>query len=154
MINVNSIEIKNNYKNIINKEKLLYEISCQISHVLKINKKTIFSKLLERESLGETLIDKNLSLPHIEIEYLQGIYLLWVNLVNCKVYWGDRFISSILVVIIGGNRSKSDEDRLSSVIKLITENKFCERFSKLNNKEIVNLINLATQITKGDQRGM
>lgn len=82
------LRINNDYND---KTQLIEEV---INEVMASKQETVIKKIIEREKISPTILDINISVPHIIYKYLDTECVIFVMLKN-PVYWGKKHAETV-----------------------------------------------------------
>lgn len=63
-----------------NKKQALLDLSARAAEVIRLDPRTIYDTLLQRERLGSTGLGRGIAVPHVKLNGIQGIVCLFARL--------------------------------------------------------------------------
>lgn len=118
------------------KEHVLEEFAQELTHRKLIqNKNAILKKLLERESLGSTGLEKGIAIPHALLEDLGEPFLaLGIVREGTDYESADQKPTFVLFLLLGNSARPGIHLKiLAHICRLVKETKFVEKVQKIKN---------------------
>ena len=124
--------------------QLFKMISDNLADKLKMGKKEIFDKLVEREKDSSTVIRKGLAIPHIMVES-KNIFELLIVRAKSGVIFPEDNIAHIVFVIAGSRDERNFHLQVLAAIAQVTQQpEFDKKWQEaLNTDDLKNIVLLS-----------
>jgi PTS system nitrogen regulatory IIA component len=127
-----------------NKRQLLEEVAHLAAEKTKIDERTIFDAIWERENLGSTGLGNGVALPHGRLAELNKVYVFFVKLTSAIDFNAiDNKPIDIMFMLLSPESSGADHlTALAKISRVLKDNTLIDKLRKVTDaEEIYALLN-------------
>ena len=120
-----------------NKRQLLEEVAHLAAEKTKIDERTIFDAIWERENLGSTGLGNGVALPHGRLAELNKVYVFFVKLTSAVDFNAiDNKPIDIMFMLLSPESSGADHlTALAKISRVLKDNTLTEKLRKAASAE-------------------
>ena len=130
------------YINAQNKDEFIRKLSKKVAESeLVEDDKVLVSELLKRESVGSTLIEEGVAMPHVESFNVKVSSVVVVK--TDSIVWqdGENNVDLVIVLLLKQNEDSKIKKQIQMVVRKFADDEFVNKIRQIRVEEIQNILN-------------